>query len=65
MLFYVIEYPTYWYIMLLKHIDSILLVINALGFLYQNNRSWEAIHGEGYIEKGFTKMRLHTQEIYT
>lgn len=60
MLPYVIKYPKYLYIMLLKLIDSVLLVINVLGFLCQNNKNWEAIHGEGYTKEGFIKIRLYT-----
>lgn len=46
--------------------DSIMSsVIGTLGSLHQNNRSWEAIYREDYIEGGFTKMGLDTQEIYT
>lgn len=65
MLPHIIEYPTYLYIMPLKLMNSMSSVIGALGSLRQNNRSWEAIHGEGYTEGGFTKMGLHSQEIYT
>lgn len=60
-----IEYLTYLFIMPLKPMYSMSSVIGALGSLRQNNRSWEAIHGEGYTEGGFTTMGLHIQEIYT